>query len=1435
METAGLVIGVAGLAGLFTSCVEALDKIQSYRTFGTDSHVLNTRFKAARARFERWGPGVGIEQGRLKYAHHPALDDKAVSDAVAELLHIIVEAICDAGNVPPRRARGTGFDNKDSVERGRPTARNTMHESKTKKMSWALWGKGKRAEQVEIFEKLVQQLHNLVPPRTENNPWSAGNPNAGRTDTLTQGADPGHGWYDEIRRVLERIKEDIRAEARRQVLAWLSSCPPDERYHDSLQKKLPGTCDWILDCTEFSRWLAGGSTNRKLLWVNGHAGFGKTILSAHLVDHLSSTLNAPVAHFFFSSDHASREDPFLALRSWISQIVSQNDDAFEHARQSWISDVDLLATRVTIITLFKQLLRDIPGCILIADGLDECTSIAKFLRDVVDSVAGTETRVLLVSRDELAIRDALTDGTRETFDEYRITLEDVRPDINAYSHAIVSRKLYNKSDDVRSTLSEAMSDRCQGQFLWLKMQEECLRGGMNKKQLQRAIENTPTGLDRLYDHNWSKITKLGEEERDRAFALLRWAAFALRPLTVCEITEAALILTSGELSRDDFPDAVDDEYIKSEVIGLCGPLLEVRKGSPGSSPGRRTVHLPHFSVRQYLLCNLPTPGWIYNEKMLQTSQEKMQNTLLARACLQYICLPQIWQNMPDDSLSLGVSLREYAATTFHQHANSGLNDNEDLSKLLVQFFSRGNPVWNAWRALIENKTGPDAEAETIPPSPLYYAVRMNLMGVAINLINEQSVNEASSLGRTPLNIACADGSNDFVALLLSKGADFTTTDDDGWTPLNLASSKGHVEVVEILLEKGADFTTANNYGWTPLNSASSKGHVEVVEILLEKGADFAMANNYGWTPLNSASNSGHAEVVKILLERGADFTTANNYGWTPLHSASDSGYAEVVKMLLEKGADFATADDDGWTPLNSASDSGHAEVVKILLERGADFTTANNNGWTPLQSASSKGHVEVVEILLEKGADFTTASKNGWTPLNSASDSGHAEVVKILLEKGADFTTANNDGWTPLNSASSKGHVEVVEILLEKGADFAMANNYGWTPLNSASSKGHAGVVKMLLEKGADITTMDNDGWTPLNSASDSGHAEIVKMLLEKGADFTTASKNGWTPLNSASDSGHAEVVKILLEKGANVMTANDDGWTPLNSASSKGHAGVVKILLEEGADFTTASKNGWTPLNSASNGGHAEVVKVLLEKGADFTTANDYGVTPLSAASNGGHAEVVKVLLEKGADITTTDNDGWTPLLSASAEGHVDVVKFLLESSPLYTTETNSLGCTALFLASRNGRLPVVQYLLSTGRFDPNIKNYYGSTSLSAAVANGHYEVVELLISTGVSTLEQVHVGRSLQWWASHAGKPEIIKLLSCHVESRESVPQNEPTLAFDATSDWCDACTRSISSTSLHYFCQQCSNLALCGDCYERGFRCRDQAHALTADLGG
>ncbi|CAH0026369.1 unnamed protein product [Clonostachys rhizophaga] len=114
METAGLVIGVVGLAGLFKSCLEALDKLQSHRAFGNDPDVLDTRSNATKARFERLGPGVGIKRGQLMHARRPALDDKVLSDAVAKLLHVIVEAICNPGN------------------RDLHTLRNVTHESRKK-------------------------------------------------------------------------------------------------------------------------------------------------------------------------------------------------------------------------------------------------------------------------------------------------------------------------------------------------------------------------------------------------------------------------------------------------------------------------------------------------------------------------------------------------------------------------------------------------------------------------------------------------------------------------------------------------------------------------------------------------------------------------------------------------------------------------------------------------------------------------------------------------------------------------------------------------------------------------------------------------------------------------------------------------------------------------------------------------------------------------------------------------------------------------------------------------------------------------------------------------------------------------------------------------------------------------------------------------------
>ncbi|KAI3573927.1 hypothetical protein IWW34DRAFT_810160 [Fusarium oxysporum f. sp. albedinis] len=829
MEPFGLAIGIAGLAGLFNSCLEAVNIVQSYQTFRTDSHILNTRFKVAKTLFEQWGLRVGIEQGRLLPHHHFGLDDENTSATVMELLYIIIKTMCDESNMPLHRTGAARGRDSEQTYAGMPGSRR-------QKLSWAIRRKGMRVEEVEIFEKLVDQLNKLVPSRKSTRPMDK--PDLGRIDAFAQG-------IKDIQQILARIEGENRAnilgaEIRRELHFWLGGSP-NERYRDSLQKRLPGTCNWILDRPVFRRWLeAEFPAGPKLLWVNGPAGFGKTILCAQVVQNLSRTsdtpvveqpwptLDTPVAHFFFTSDLESRKDPYLALRSWISQIVSRHDNAFEVVRQRRELNLEPAATRATradVITVFTQLLHTIPGCTFVADGLDECTyldnsstSVKKFLHDVTDAVVGTNARVLFVSRDEPEIRYALIEHAPESFTEYKIMPEDVRSDTAAFSRDIVNRKLPNKTDDVRSTLSETMTDRCQGQFLWLKIQEDSLRAGMNKKQLQHAIEDTPTGLNDLYDHNWARITQLKEWEKNRAFALLRWTAFASRPLTVCEITEAVLIIESEDLLLEDLPDAVDDHYVNTEIVGLCGPLVEVRNDPSNPSPGQRTVHLPHFSIKQYLLYHLPMPGWILQNDGLQTSHEKLQNTVLAKACLQYVSLRQVWDGALHDSPPrLGVSFTRYAATTWHQHVSSGLRNDAGILRLCMRFLSRDNPTWGSWRTLIDSEDPKlrGEDAETIPPGPLYYVVEMGLKDVAISLVTEQNVNETSTLGRSPLGIACTKGLIEVVDLMLQNRADITVADNNGWTPVIVASFNGHAEVIKLLLENGADITVADNKGMTP--------------------------------------------------------------------------------------------------------------------------------------------------------------------------------------------------------------------------------------------------------------------------------------------------------------------------------------------------------------------------------------------------------------------------------------------------------------------------------------------------------------------------------------------------------------------------------------------------------------------------------------------
>ena len=149
------------------------------------------------------------------------------------------------------------------------------------------------------------------------------------------------------------------------------------------------------------------------------------------------------------------------------------------------------------------------------DGLDECAwaeekwksnnddSPKRFFESVKRAVAHTTTRILILSRDEpeirYGLRAVLAGDSHQGLNEYQIRPDDVRSNAMLFSRSIVDKKLANKSETLKNELSQRMVDRCEGMFLWVKMLEEQLRSGKNKKQLEETIDQTPTALDRLYD------------------------------------------------------------------------------------------------------------------------------------------------------------------------------------------------------------------------------------------------------------------------------------------------------------------------------------------------------------------------------------------------------------------------------------------------------------------------------------------------------------------------------------------------------------------------------------------------------------------------------------------------------------------------------------------------------------------------------------------------------------------------------------------------------------------------------------------------------------------------------------------------------------------------------------------------------------------------
>lgn len=276
----------------------------------------------------------------------------------------------------------------------------------------------------------------------------------------------------------------------------------------------------------------------------------------------------------------------------------------------------------------------------------------------------------------------------------------------------------------------------------------------------------PTGLDHSYERYWNSIQSRPENERRRTVAILSWATFALRPLTVAELTDALVVDlndSSPDFCVENLPDDIDDEHIQDEIKALCGCLIEIRSIIPEQEPGERTVHLVHASVREYLHSILRCPA----DTGLNTGHG---NAELAKTCLQYINYRETWVEQTSGRRKLA-PFRDYFAASWFLHVNTEMLNDQKLVDLANTFFRPDNSNFECWTKYyesIEPLNSKEGETERVPSTALYYAALLNIVPTMeyLKSLDPPDIDVGRGRYGTALQTACIKGHHEAFNTLI---------------------------------------------------------------------------------------------------------------------------------------------------------------------------------------------------------------------------------------------------------------------------------------------------------------------------------------------------------------------------------------------------------------------------------------------------------------------------------------------------------------------------------------------------------------------------------------------------------------------------------------------------------------------------------------------
>ena len=385
-----------------------------------------------------------------------------------------------------------------------------------------------------------------------------------------------------VNRNLENNSEDLE-----RIAAFLGNpeMPLDD--HDFFSdKRLEGSCGWILNDTAFSTWLVDDSPGAHILWFTGKPGSGKSVTTSFVINHMEEN-ESTYAFYFFRFGDQVKNNLTAFLLSIAFQIATTIPEyrrrllrLFEDGLNVQKSAPRLIWQRLFINTLFKL---DVKQPIyVVVDALDETDAASLFLKFLSDlSTCPAPLRFLVVSRG-LPLLVAAFERVSKAVTVSQLSLDSSEQDLRLY----VDEEMQMMHGDFffKRKIVESILQKADGNFLWVHLVVSQILDCHTEDDVEEALTQVPQELGPLYERMDSELA-LRSKANDQKLGLtiLRWVSCSRHPLVLSEL---------AQILELDYPRLLD---LKHTVHQVCGEFVVVDK--------REYVTMIHSSAREYLTTN----------------------------------------------------------------------------------------------------------------------------------------------------------------------------------------------------------------------------------------------------------------------------------------------------------------------------------------------------------------------------------------------------------------------------------------------------------------------------------------------------------------------------------------------------------------------------------------------------------------------------------------------------------------------------------------------------------------------------------------------------------------------------------------------------------------------------------------------------------------